>query len=154
MKTTTMLVVLAVVLAALGVWQWEWDSSGLARWIGQHPVQGALAYVALFAASVVVMPFSSLPLLPLATRSFGVVTTALLSTAGWWLGCLLAFQIARLGSRYLERITSLQGILPFSLVWSYAGGQLGAGRSATFVAVVVAVAALALLLRRAWEKRR
>ena len=205
MKTTTILVVLAVVLAALGVWQWDWDTSVLARWIGLHPVQGALAYVALFAASVVVMPFSSLPLLPLATRSFGVVPTALLSTAGWWLGCLLAFQIARLGRRYLERITSLQrvdelearipadigfggivvlrmvlpvdvvsfalgllkqlrfgryalasllGILPFSFVWSYAGGELGAGRYAAFVAVVVAMAVIALLLRRAWEKRR
>ena len=138
----------------MGVWQWEWDTSGLARWIGQHPVQGALAYVALFAASVVVMPFSSLPLLPLAARSFGVLPTALLSTAGWWLGCLVAFQVARLGRRYLERITSLLGILPFSFVWSYAGGQFGAGRYAAFVAVGVAMAALALVLRRVWEKRR
>ena len=117
-------------------------------------MQGALAYVALFAASVVVMPFSSLPLLPLAARSFGVLPTALLSTAGWWRGCLVAFQVARLGRRYLERITSLLGILPFSFVWSYAGGQFGAGRYAAFVAVVVAMAALALVLRRVWEKRR
>lgn len=118
-------------------------------------------------------------MLPLATRSYGVVPTALLSAAGWWAGCLIAFQIARFGRRYLERVTSLEavdrfeekvpadigfggivvlrmilpvdlvsfalglfkrlrfltyaaasliGILPFAFVWSYAGGELGAGR--------------------------
>ena len=103
-------VVAAVALVALGVWQWEWDMSWLETWIGQHPVLGAGIYVVLVAASVVLLPFSSLPQLPLATQSYGVVTTALLSAAGWWTGCLIAFQIARLGRRYLERITSMGAI--------------------------------------------
>jgi len=157
------------------------------------------------AGSVVLLPFSSLPLLPLAARSYGVVPTALLSAAGWWAGCLIAFQIARLGRRYLERITSLEvvdrleakvpddvgfggivvlrmilpvdivsfalgllkrlrfrtyaaasaaGILPFAFVWSYAGGELGAGRYVSFALVVLGTVLVIVLARRVWKARR
>ncbi len=179
--------------------------SWVESWIGQHSVLGAGIYVALLAASVVLLPFSSLPLLPLATRSYGVVLTALLSAAGWWAGSLIAFQIARLGRRYLERSTSMEavdsleekvpddvgfggivvlriilpvdvvsfalgllkrlrfrtyavaslvGILPFAFVWSYAGGQLGAGRYLSFALVVVGMAAVVLVARRLWKAHR
>lgn len=193
-----------VALIALSVWQLEWDISLLETWFGQHPVLGAAIYVVLVVASVVLLPFSSLPLLPLATRRYGVVLTALLSTAGWWAGCLIAFQIARLGRRHLERITSMEaidrleekvpedvgfggivvlrmilpvdvvsfalgllkrlrfrtyavasfvGILPFAFVWSYAGGQLGAGRVLSFALVVVGMFAVVLVVRRFWRSR-
>ncbi|NMM25873.1 MAG: TVP38/TMEM64 family protein [Glaciimonas sp.] len=110
MKTKIILVVIALALVALGVWQLEWDMSRLESWIGQHRVLGAGIYFVLVVASVVLLPFSSLPLLPFATQNFGVLLTALLSAAGWWVGCLIAFQIARLGRRYLERITSMQAV--------------------------------------------
>lgn len=110
MKSKIILIVTVLALVALGVWQWEWDMSGLESWIGQHPVTGAGIYVAVVAASVVLLPFSSLPLLPLATQIYGVVMAALLSAAGWWAGSLIAFQIARLGRRYLERITPMEAI--------------------------------------------
>lgn len=84
--------------------------SWLEIWIGQNRVLGAGIYFVLVTASVVLLPFSSLPLIPLATQHFGVVLTALLSAAGWWSGCLIAFQIARLGRRYLERIASMEAI--------------------------------------------
>lgn len=110
MKTKIILVVIALALLALGVWQLEWDMSWLESWIGQNPVLGAGIYFVLVAASVVLLPFSSLPLLPFATQNFGVLLTALLSAAGWWVGCLIAFQIARFGRRYLERITSMEAV--------------------------------------------
>lgn len=110
MKSKIIIAVAAVALVALGVWQSEWDLSWFESWIGQHRVLGAGIYFVLVAASVVLLPFSSLPLLPLATRSYGVMLTALLSAAGWWAGCLIAFQIARLGRRYLERITSMEAV--------------------------------------------
>jgi uncharacterized membrane protein YdjX (TVP38/TMEM64 family) len=195
----------AIALIGLGAWQWEWDVSRLEAWIGEHSVLGAIVYFVFVAASVVLLPFSSLPLLPLAAHSYGVVLTALLSAAGWWAGCLLAFQIARFGRRYLERITSLQavdrleekvpedigfggivvlrmilpvdvvsfalgllrrlrfrtyavaslvGILPFAFVWSYAGGELDAGRYLTFAFVVLGMAVVVLLARRAWKAHR
>lgn len=110
LKAKIIIAVAAVALVALGVWQSEWDMSWLESWIGRHFVLGAGIYFVLVVASVVLLPFSSLPLLPLATRSYGVILTALLSAAGWWAGCLIAFQIARLGRRYLERITSLEAV--------------------------------------------
>lgn len=110
MKSKIILVVIALALVALGVWQLEWDMSWLESWIGRHPVLGAGIYFVLVAASVVLLPFSSLPLLPFAAQNFGVLLTALLSAAGWWVGCLIAFQIARFGRRYLERITSMEAV--------------------------------------------
>lgn len=205
MKTKIIIAVAVLALAALGLWQSEWDLSGLERWIGLHPVLGAAIYLLALVASVVLLPLSSLPLLPLATRCFGVPLTALLSAAGWWIGCLIAFQIARLGRAYLERITSLAavdrieekipddvgfggivvlrmilpvdvvsfalgllkrlrfrtyatasllGILPFSLVWSYAGGQLGTGQFLSFALIVLGMAVIVLLVRRLWQAHR
>lgn len=104
------LAVAVIALVALSAWQWNWQVSWLEAWIGQNRALGAAIYVVVVAASVVVMPFSSLPLLPLAARSYGVVATALLSAAGWWIGCLIAFAIARLGRGYLERFTSLEAV--------------------------------------------
>jgi uncharacterized membrane protein YdjX (TVP38/TMEM64 family) len=110
LKTTIILGVIALALVALGVWQLEWDMSWLKSWIALHPVLGAGSYFVLVVASVVLLPLSSLPLLPFATKMFGVLQTALLSAAGWWIGCLIAFQIARLGRRYLERVTSMEAL--------------------------------------------
>ncbi|CAM5369148.1 TVP38/TMEM64 family protein [Eoetvoesiella caeni] len=110
MKANILIVIVLSALVALGIWQWEWDMSWIESWIGLHPVLGAGIYIVLVAASVVLLPFSSLPLLPFATQYFGTVVAALLSAAGWWVGCLIAFQIARLGRRHLERFTSLEAI--------------------------------------------
>lgn len=205
MKAKIIIALVAVAVVALAIWQWEWDASGLEGWIKEHPVLGAGIYVVLLAASVVLLPLSSMPLLPLATRCFGVGLTALLSAAGWWAGCLIAFQIARLGRRYLERFTSLEavdrlegkvpedvgfggivvlrmilpvdvvsfalgllkrlrfrtyavaslvGILPFSFVWSYAGGELGTGQFLSFALVVVGMATVVLVVRHLWQAHR
>ncbi len=110
MKAKILIAVAVLALIGLGLWQSAWDLAWLEGWIGLHPVLGAGIYVALVIVSVVFLPFSSLPLLPLATQNFGVVATALLSATGWWIGCLIAFQIARLGRPVLERVTSLAAI--------------------------------------------
>lgn len=205
MKAKIIIALAMLALAAVGLWELEWDISGLERWIMLHPGLGAAIYVLALVASVVLLPLSSLPLLPLATRCFGVPLTALLSATGWWIGCLIAFQIARLGRGYLERVTSmaavdrieekipndvgfggivvlrmilpvdvvsfalgllkhlrfrtyatasLLGILPFSLVWSYAGGQLGTGQFLSFALVVLGMAVIVLLVRRLWQAHR
>lgn len=204
-KTTWVLVLVVLGIAGMALWEWKWDIVPLETWIEDHAVLGALVYVVAVAASVVLLPLSSLPLLPFAAYLYGVVATALLSAGGWWIGSLIAFQIARLGRPYLERVTSLQavdrlerripddlsfsgivilrmilpvdivsfalgllkelrfstyavasliGILPFAFAWSYAGGELGAGRFATFAAVAVAMTLAVLVLRRFWAARR
>jgi len=189
-------------LAALALWQWQWEVAPLEAWIEQHEMLGATVYLAAVAASVVLLPLSSLPLLPLAAHLYGFWLTAVLSAAGWWIGSLIAFQIARLGRRYLERFASLEtvdrlerripgdigfggivvlrmilpvdivsfalgllkelrfstyaiasliGIVPFAVVWSYAGGELGAGRFLTFAAVAIGMTAAVLVIRRLWQ---
>ena len=59
----------AVAMLALGAWQVGWDASALQAWIERNPVLGASLYVMLVAGSVVLLPFSSLPLLPIATTT-------------------------------------------------------------------------------------
>ncbi|OGA79108.1 MAG: hypothetical protein A3G81_00130 [Betaproteobacteria bacterium RIFCSPLOWO2_12_FULL_65_14] len=191
-------------LAALALWQWQWEVAPLEAWIEEHEVLGAAVYLVAVAASVVLLPLSSLPLLPFAAHLYGFWLTAVLSAAGWWIGSLIAFQIARLGRRYLERIASLEmvdrlerripgdigfggivvlrmifpvdivsfalgllkelrfssyaiasltGILPFAFVWSYAGGELGAGRFLTFATAAVGMTAAVLVIRRLWQRR-
>ncbi len=191
-----------VALVALALWQWEWDTSGVELWISLHAWLGGLLYVALLAVSVVLLPLSSLPLLPLAAKIFGVVPAALLSVAGWWIGSLIAFELARLGRHQLERITSLAavdrleeqiphdvgfwgivvlrmilptdvvsfalgllkhltfrtyalatllGILPFSFVWSYAGGEISAGRFLPFMLTAAGMIVAILAIRWVWR---
>lgn len=105
-----MLFLLIVAAILLGFWEFQWDLSAFEAWIAAHHILGIAVYVVFVAASVVLLPFSSLPLLPLAARIFGVWMTAILSILGWWIGCLIAFQIARLGRKYLENVVSLEAV--------------------------------------------
>lgn len=102
--------VLVLATLGLGIWEYQWDFTMVEQTIRSHPLVGAALYIALLATSVVLLPLSSLPLLPLAARIFGVWLTAVLSILGWWIGCLIAFQIARLGRKYLEKVTSLETV--------------------------------------------
>lgn len=102
------LLLLSIVL--IGLWQMQWDLSALEQWMAAHRILGVAVYAIFATASVVLLPFSSLPLLPLAARVFGVWLTAVLSILGWWIGCLIAFQIARLGRKYLEKVASLEAV--------------------------------------------
>lgn len=111
-RTRRMALGLALVLLLAGavVALSQWDTATVQAWMEQHKEGGAVAYFGAVVASVVLLPLSSLPLLPLAVRLWGVVLAALLSAAGWWTGALIAFGLARLGRRYLERVTSLDAV--------------------------------------------
>jgi len=194
------IVVLAIL--GIGVWEYRWDFTMIEQTIRSHPFMGAALYIVLLVTSVVLLPFSSLPLLPLAARVFGVWLTAVLSIVGWWIGCLIAFQIARLGRKYLEKITSLSavdrlehnipkdigfagivilrmilpvdvtsfalgllkhltfstyaiasliGIIPFALVWSYAGGEVNRGAFLSFALIMMGMGIAVILIRRLWR---
>lgn len=107
-KISIGIVVLAVL--GLGFWEYQWDFAMIEQTMRLHPFIGAALYFVLLVTSVVFLPFSSLPLLPIAAGIFGAWRTAIISIIGWWIGCLIAFQIARLGRRYLEKITSLSAV--------------------------------------------
>lgn len=97
-------------IVVIGLWQLQWDLSILEEWIAAHRILGIAVYIIFVAASVVLLPFTSLPLLPLAARVFGIWMTAVLSILGWWIGCLIAFQIARFGRKTMEKFTSLEAV--------------------------------------------
>lgn len=102
--------ILLVTVTMMGIWQSTWDFSMIEEIIRAHPVIGALIYMGILISSVVLLPLSSLPLVPLAVQVFGVTLAAVLSILSWWIGALIAFQIARLGRTYMERFTTLTAV--------------------------------------------
>ncbi len=56
---------------------------------------GMAEYVLLTAAAVVVAPFSTLPLIPVAVVLWGPLWAAVLSVAGWTAGAQIAFELSR-----------------------------------------------------------
>lgn len=60
-----------------------------------YGVVGMLSYVAIAIAATVIAPFNALPLIPIAVSLWGSIVTALLSIAGWLVGAMIAFGIAR-----------------------------------------------------------
>ncbi len=102
------LVIIAAAVLGVAAWPYRHELDRIVPWIERNSVLGAVAYVLATAVSIVLLPFSSLPLLPLAARIWGVWLAGALSAAGWWLGALGAFWIARLGRHALEHFVSLE----------------------------------------------
>lgn len=100
-----LVIVGAVVVGLFAAADWNWDLALMEAWIQQHALIGAAAYIGIFVLSTL-LPITSLPLLPLAARVYGVGLTFLLSTTGWWLGCILAFQVGRWGLPHFEKLAS------------------------------------------------
>lgn len=70
-------------------------------------VLGIFVYIFISAATTVVAPLSSVPLMPLASNIWGPVSTALASVLGWWIGAIVSFYISRKYGRVLvEKIFS------------------------------------------------
>lgn len=64
-----------------------------------------IIYFVIIIAEIVLAPISLIPLIPLASALFGPTTTFIVTLAGWTLGSLLAFLLARhLGEKYLAKI--------------------------------------------------
>lgn len=72
---------------------------------------GIVIYVAITIASVIVPPFSSAPLIPLAANTWGFFWAAIFSIIGWVLGSMAVFFTARVyGVPLVSRIVSLEKI--------------------------------------------
>lgn len=94
-------------------------SSELKGIISLNGYWGMLAYLALEISSIVVLPLTTLPLLPVAVVLWGSFIAGVLSVIGWMIGSFLAFKIARkygkpLVSRLIkiEHIERLEKIIP------------------------------------------
>ena len=86
-------------------------SAAITRLVNQNPFRGAVLYVILNVLDAVIAPGATLPLIPVAARAWGRVPAALITTAGWTLGSLVAFLIARRwGYPVVKKLTSRERI--------------------------------------------
>ena len=113
----------AILIGALVVVRMHAD--GITRFINHHPFWGVFLYLILNVLDAVIAPGATLPLIPVAARAWGRVPTALVTTAGWTLGSLIAFLIARRwGYPIVKKLTSRERIrqvgkyIPDDLFWS------------------------------------
>lgn len=82
--------------------------------ISQGGPWGMVGYVGITIGAVVVAPFSTLPLMPIATVVWGWVPTAVLSIVSWTIGAQIAFILARrYGAALVERMVSLEKVRVF-----------------------------------------
>jgi uncharacterized membrane protein YdjX (TVP38/TMEM64 family) len=100
-------------------------SEELSRFIDQHPFWGVFLYILLNIVDAVIAPGATLPLVPVAANAWGHIPAALITTAGWTAGALVAFFIAReWGAPLVKKITSLDRLkqmrkhMPQDLFWS------------------------------------
>lgn len=100
-------------------------SESLTNFVDARPIAGSLLYLALNVIDAVVAPGATLPLIPVAAHAWGRIPAALITTAGWTLGSLIAFLIARhWGYPLVKKITSLERVkrlkqyIPENLFWS------------------------------------
>jgi uncharacterized membrane protein YdjX (TVP38/TMEM64 family) len=115
-------IVAAVLLAA--VWLVHQHADDISSFIDQHPVQGVILYLVLNVIDAVAAPGATLPLIPVAAHTWGRFGAALLTTAGWTTGSLIAFLIARRwGAPIVRKLTSmgrvkrLKAHIPNNLFW-------------------------------------
>jgi uncharacterized membrane protein YdjX (TVP38/TMEM64 family) len=81
-------------------------AKGLTDLISIHSTTSAIIYVLIMVAAVIVAPFETLPLLPVAATVWGPNIAAILTSVGWTVGSLVAFFLARkFGKRFVHRIT-------------------------------------------------
>lgn len=90
---------------------WDAPVATLTELLGRMGTLSYLAFVVLVVVAVVFAPVTVMPIIPVASMTFGPLTTALLSIVGWTLGAVIAFLIARhLGRPVVARFVSLDGI--------------------------------------------
>jgi uncharacterized membrane protein YdjX (TVP38/TMEM64 family) len=103
----------------------------IGRFIERHTFWGVFLYLILNVLDAVLAPGATLPLIPVASQVWGRVLAALATTAGWTLGSLIAFLIARRWGypivrklTSIRRVRSMRGYIPDDLFWSIVFARL------------------------------
>ncbi len=103
----------------------------LKAFIDHNRVLGVFLYILLNILDAVILPGATLPLIPVAAHAWGRVMAALVTTAGWTAGSLVAFLIARQwGSPIVRKLTSMSRVrqlkkyIPENLFWSVVAMRL------------------------------
>jgi uncharacterized membrane protein YdjX (TVP38/TMEM64 family) len=102
-------------------------AGSIGGFIEDHPSWGVVLYILLNVVDAVFVPGATLPLIPVAVHVWGRVIAALVTTAGWTAGSLIAFLIARRWGTPIvrkftpmERLSGMKRYIPEDLFWSIA----------------------------------
>ena len=102
-------------------------STSITAFIEENPIQGVCLFLVLNLLDAVLAPGATLPLIPVAAHAWGHVWAAVVTTAGWTAGSLIAFSIARRwGSPLVKKLTSMDRLrqmkryIPEDVFWTIA----------------------------------
>ncbi len=88
--------------------------STLQYFMHRDELESKLAYIFVTILAIVVAPFSTLPLLPIAASMWGWFTAGLLTITGWVIGSQIAFSLARkFGKPLVKKLISLDSLENF-----------------------------------------
>ena len=114
--SATIVLCAIVILSSLGYLS---SPESLESYMTGDPLTSALMVALLMGIATVIAPITLLPLIPLIAPILGPFTTGLACWAGWTLGSVIAFWIARHGGRPLlhkfvrmERLNALERRIP------------------------------------------
>ena len=103
------------------------NADAIRSFIDANPFWGVFLYILLNVVDAVIAPGATLPLIPVAAHAWGHIPAALITTAGWTAGSLIAFGIGRRwGAPIVRKLTSMERLrrvrkhIPEDLFWSIA----------------------------------
>ncbi len=119
LKQTLPVVIVLIIGAGLMLFVWEFPRAELLTFAGEHRFLGAVLFALLMCGATVLAPIALLPLVPFVAPVLGPFTTAIACIAGWTVGAVIAFLIARYGGRPfvarfipLETLSSYEARIP------------------------------------------
>ena len=126
-KSILGIILVAILFIAISYLSMQYEET-LKTLIGEGPI-GILTYFLITIIATVIAPVSALPLLPIAVLLWGWVNAAIITIAGWTIGSIIAFYLARkYGVKLVQKIINMEKIqyyenlIPkkqifFSIIW-------------------------------------
>ena len=98
----------ALLFLAVSFFAKEYDPE-IRRFVGSDDIFGMAVYVLVTASSIVAAPVSTIPLIPLASQTWGWFVAGILSILGWLIGSQIAFHLARrFGKPFVRKMASVE----------------------------------------------
>ncbi len=108
-KKEILLIVLTVILFILSSYFSTQYADYIKEFVLMRSFWGVLVYILVMIAAVIVAPFETLPLLPLASAIWGPNQAAIFTIIGWTIGSLIAFSVARrFGQRFVRKFVNIK----------------------------------------------
>ncbi len=111
-KKETILIAVTIILFIISSYFSKEYSEEISGIIMLKGLSGEMIYTLLMIIAVIIAPFETLPLLPIAVNLWGPNRAALFTILGWSIGSLVAFSLARLyGQKFVCRFIKKCDIL-------------------------------------------